>query len=132
MRFTANDFLHQACRWGYEHQTTMIDDDEFLPIVKKVGMSDRDIERLKEELERDGKIANLRGIGGMRDFEISPNQFLQYVRKALPATTLANAQALYNSNASGNFRSSTFVEQLGVSEKDASYLFELVRAHKRT
>ena len=134
MRLTSEHFLEEACRWGYEHHTRHIDDDEFLPFIKAHGgVTETDVEQLKETLERSGRIRNLRGIGGiMRDFELLPSVFHQYLRRVLPATILAEAQKLYgswNRSPRGPFNIAIFVEQLGVSEAEARYYFEVVRSN---
>ena len=130
MRFTNAYFLEQACRWAYERSTRHIDDNKFLPHIKKEGISDSDIERFKNELERSGQIMNHRGIGGMRDFELSRSIFRQYLQRVLPAPTLAKAQDLYrswNRSLKGPFSTATFVEQLGVTEIEATYYLEVLR-----
>lgn len=81
MRMTSARFLEEACRWAYDHGTRHIDDDEFLPHLKSGGISDPDIDRFKNELERRDEIRNYPVIGGMRDLEISKAIFRQYLRR---------------------------------------------------
>jgi hypothetical protein len=45
----------------------LIEDDTFLPQIRERGLTDKDIMRYKEELERSGAIRNHHVIGGMMD-----------------------------------------------------------------
>jgi len=128
MRLTSIQFLQLACRWAYDHHTLSIDDDEFLPQIKKQGVSDNDIDRLKKELEGQGVITNYYSLDRLRDFALSKSVFRRYLRQVLPAATLAKARSLHEDwkhSPHGPFDASVFVEHLGVSEAEASYTLRL-------
>ena len=127
MRYTGAQFLEVACSWAYDHHTLFIEDDAFLAQCLSQGMTDSDIQGLKEELERGGAIKNHHVIGGMRDFELSRGVFRRYLQRTLPPANMAKARKLYESwqrSSGGAFSVATFVEHLGVSEKEASYYLE--------
>src|SRR5947209_5712665 len=77
MTMSSNEFLERACSWAFEHGTMSIDDDDFLPEIKREGLSEASIIRLKTDLERRGVIENHHVIGGMRDFRLNRATFLQ-------------------------------------------------------
>ena len=130
MRYTGAQFLEVVCRWAYDHHTLFIEDQAVLSQFQSQGMSDSDIQRLKEELERGGAIKNRRVIGGMRDFELSRGVFRRYLQRTLPPANVAKARELYESwqcSSGGTFSVASFVKHLGVSEKEASYYLEALQ-----
>lgn len=130
MRFTSAQFLESACRWAYDQHTLAVDDDQFLPEIKRQGLSDGDIQRLKQDLERNGLIKNHRVVTGMCDFELRRSVFRRYLQRVLPAVTLTRARTLYESwtrSPQQPFGAAALVEHLGLSEREASYYLEALQ-----
>jgi hypothetical protein len=126
---TSGDFLEFACKWAFEHDTTLVSDSDFLPAIRSTGISDDLILNYKRELQQRGAIFNHCIIGGWKDFTINRNIFHKYVRKSIP-DSVERARALFaswkNSITGGQFTSSYLAKELGISERDAHYILDLL------
>src|ERR1039457_2850631 len=96
MALTIDVFLDLACQWVVEHHTYLVDDDQFLPMVKSRGASDADIHRIKTQLQH-GAIKNHSVITGWLDFTVNNRVFCEYIRKTKPKL-FERGQALLKSH----------------------------------
>lgn len=126
---TSTEFLDLACQWAFKHDTTLVHDSEFLPSIRATGVSDNDIFNFKRELQQRGVFSNHGIIGGWKDFTLSRNIFHRYVRKSIPEA-VKRAQTLFdsykNSTTGGQFTSLYLAKELGISERHAHYILDLL------
>jgi hypothetical protein len=118
MPVTNDMFLDLACQWAFDHGALLVQDDEFLPLVRSRGASDVEIERIKADLERRGAITNHSVVNGWADFSVTKRAFSQYIRNKMPKP-FRQAQALYRAKP---LTATLLSEELKISERDASYI----------
>jgi hypothetical protein len=126
---TSADFLNLACRWAFEHGTKFIQENEFPPSIRSMGVSDEKILRFRRDLEQRGFLTNLEVIGGWNGFTLTDSVFHRYVRSVIPKSVIQRAAALCASRmrSPGEPLTATYLaEQLGVPELNAQYILELL------
>jgi hypothetical protein len=119
MRMTRDMFLDLACQWAFDHGALLVQDDEFLALIRSRGASDAGIERIKADLERRGAIINHCVVTGWADVSVTKRAFSQYIRKKMPKLLFRRAQALYSVKP---LTATQLSEELDISERDASYI----------
>ena len=89
---TPEEFLDLACKLALDHEERMVNDAQFHPILRKRGLSAREIESLTASLETSGRIDPLPAGGGY--FEITKPVFVRYVLRPVPTSTTNKALEL--------------------------------------
>ena len=134
MPLSSAEFQQMACALAFERGTLLVGDDDFLPQVRERGLTDDDIARYKEELERSRAIRNHRVIDGMKDFDIRRSAFRQYVRTVTDPEIMRQAQAIFKrwrSGRNGTLSAAELARELDIPELHAKYLLDLLTFHPR-
>jgi hypothetical protein len=129
MPLSTAEFLQMACALAFERGTVLIEDDDFLPKLRERGLTDEDIARYKEELERNSAIRNHHVIGGMKDFDVRKAPFRRYVRTVTSPEIMRQAQAIikrWQSGRNGALSADELARELDIPELHAKYLLDLL------
>jgi hypothetical protein len=134
MPLSSAEFLQMACALAFERGTRLIEDDDFLPKLREQGLTDEDIARYKEELERSHDIRNHHVIDGMKNFDIRRGAFHRYVRTLTGPEIMRQAQAIFKrwkSGRNGALSAAELARELDIPELHAKYLLDLLTYRPR-